>query len=98
MIEGEWKKMEEIKFRGRNETGWHDGLLTFMFRSYAISHVEDESTVDLVDKETIGQYMDLKDKNRKRFCQDDIVKYKWKVFRLIKGTYAFELQGFYESG
>lgn len=43
------------------------------------------------------QYTGLKDKNGKLYCQNDLVRYKGKIYRLIKGTYTFELVGFYES-
>lgn len=43
------------------------------------------------------QYTGLKDKNGKQYCQDDLVRYEGKIYRLIKGTYAFELVGFYEA-
>ncbi|WP_430534439.1 YopX family protein [Listeria rocourtiae] len=42
------------------------------------------------------QYTGLKDKNKQKYCQDDIVRYKGKHYRLIKGTYKFELLGFKE--
>ncbi|MDT1946062.1 hypothetical protein CKN99_06005 [Carnobacterium maltaromaticum] len=66
--------MEEIKFRGKNETGWHYGLLTFMFRSYAISHVENENVVDLVDRETVSQYTGIKGINDVEIYGNDITK------------------------
>ncbi|MBC1459361.1 YopX family protein [Listeria newyorkensis] len=43
------------------------------------------------------QYTGLPDKNKQKYCQDDIVRYKGKNYRLIKGTYKFELLGFKES-
>ncbi|MBC1499377.1 hypothetical protein HB943_02090 [Listeria weihenstephanensis] len=42
------------------------------------------------------QYTELKDKNKQTYCQDDIVRYKGRNYRLIKGTYKFELLGFKE--
>ncbi|KGL45045.1 hypothetical protein EP56_05665 [Listeriaceae bacterium FSL A5-0209] len=44
----------------------------------------------------VMQYTELKDKNKQKYCQDDIVRYKGKNYRLIKGTYKFELLGFKE--
>lgn len=67
--------MREIKFRGKNEQGWHYGLLTFMFGSYAISHIEDENTVDLIDEKTIGQYSGMHDeKNLDDIWEDDVLE------------------------
>lgn len=42
------------------------------------------------------QYTALHDKNKRTYCQNDIVRYKGKNYRLIKGTYKFELLGFKE--
>lgn len=49
------------------------------------------------DNVKLMQYMDLKDKNGRIYCQDDLVLYKGKIYRLIKGTYMFELSGFFET-
>lgn len=80
-------------------------------RMYQVSsiHIEDEY-MDLFDKSIyegeftrkngdviLMQYTGLKDKNGKLYCQNDLVRYKGKIYRLIKGTYTFELVGFYES-
>lgn len=52
------------KFRARDQRGnWHVGLLTFMFGQYAIVNESDENSICLIDKETIGQSIGLKDKN-----------------------------------
>lgn len=41
------------------------------------------------------QYTGLYDLNGKQYCQDDLVKWNSNIYRLIHGTYAFELYGFY---
>lgn len=41
------------------------------------------------------QYTGLYDLNGKQYCQDDLVKWNGNIYRLIHGTYAFELYGFY---
>lgn len=43
------------------------------------------------------QYIPLKDKNGNQYCQDDIVCYDGKNYRLIKGSYQFELLGFFRA-
>ena len=43
------------------------------------------------------QYIDEKDKHGEFYCQDDIVKYKNKNYRVMKGTYTFFLAKFYEA-
>lgn len=41
------------------------------------------------------EYTGLYDVNGKQYCQDDLVKWNGNIYRLIHGTYAFELYGFY---
>lgn len=41
------------------------------------------------------QYTGLYDVNGNRYCQDDLVKWNSSIYRLIRGTYAFKLYGFY---
>lgn len=36
----------------------------------------------------------ITDKEGKKYCQDDLVFWNGNVYRLIKGTYMFELDGF----
>lgn len=42
------------------------------------------------------QFTGLSDRNNKFYCEGDLVLYEGKVYKLFRGTYAFELDGFYE--
>ena len=96
--------MREIKFRGKTEKGeWKVGLLTFMFGQYAIVDPIDENSVYLIDKETVGQYAGLKDKDVTEIYEGDILKiespkgpFMGKVVNSI-GTYGVVAHGVFDG-
>jgi len=74
---------------------WNKIVGRMTLKSYTLQEICDsEINFNLLN---IMQYVDLKDKHGIEYCQDDIVKYRNKFYRLIKGNYQFELVGFSES-
>ena len=53
--------------------------------------------VEKIDKIVLEQFTGLHDKQGVNYCEGDIIEYHKKNYRLIKGTYQFELVGFYNG-
>lgn len=92
--------MREIKFRAWEKTS--ESMVydvQNVSRKRIIGESACESFQEVLDswEYEIMQYTGIKDKNGKTYCQDDLIKYKNRIHRLIKGAYMFELAGFYEA-
>lgn len=96
--------MREILFRGRlldtnkyHFVDWvYGSLVSFPQEDYYYIKTEDESEY-LVDKETIGQYTGLCDKNGTKIFEGDIVKYEYEPNEYIIGVIEYTCCGFHIS-
>ena len=68
--------MREIKFRGKrlDGKGWAVGHLVKMWGAWHIIDWNDENTAYAVEPATVGQYIELKDKNGREIYEGDIIK------------------------
>lgn len=89
--------MREIKFRvwdGKKmsvigDDYWFEGVTTKRHKDQSITL----STALRNNELIVMQYTGLKDKNGAVYCQNDIVLFDGKNYRLILGTFSFELLG-----
>lgn len=98
--------MREILFRGRlkdttnyHYVGWVYGSLVYSPSEdhyYIIEHCDDELAYP-VDKETIGQFTGISDKNGTKIFEGDIVKYEYEPNEYIIGVIEYTCCGFHIS-